>query len=228
MRDFWTFIKRCLRFSFSHSWSAVDYGSTSSGVAVGFVLWKWGSLMSQDIQNAVASVGGWMIPVGAAALVTVIRIVLSPFWAWQEMKNERDILKAEGDVIRVYFVEEQKGGKWSKDGLVFRVVNKTDRDVYVSEVDLFGITSNGKEEAISYESSTLPRDDFWKPPIDPRNSAIIIFHITMNEIRARGYKQFFAIAFLKDDSKITGERLGITPPSEQAPHTEAPPLSPTS
>lgn len=144
------------------------------------------------------------------------------------MKKERDSLKAGNDVVRVYFVEEDKGGNHYSAGLVFRVVNKTKRDVYVSSVELFGITSSNKEEAVSFEGSTLPRDGFWGPPIDPHNSAIIIFHITLNEIRDRGYKQIFAVAILKDDSEVEGERVEVTPPSGQALDTGASPPLPTS
>ena len=170
--------------------------------------------------------GGLTIPSWGYWIIAFATLYSAFFRAWKEIKIERDNLKTEKDIVSVYFVEEVESGHFYNAGLLFHVVNKTERDVYVSSVDLFGISSNGKEEAISYESSTVHRRDFWKSPIASRDSAGIIFHITMSAIRARGYKQIFAVAFLKDDSQIAGDRLGVTPPFEQAPDMEALPPSP--
>ena len=50
-------------------------------------------MMDAATQNNVTGLGAFLIPVTACALISALRLIMSPFWAWQEMKNERDAAK---------------------------------------------------------------------------------------------------------------------------------------
>jgi hypothetical protein len=95
MPNYWTFVSRCLRFTFSHSWGALDYASTACGICVGFIVWKWGPLMDPATQKNMAELGGWVIPLTAFALVTIIRFVMAPYWTWKEERERAQFLQDE-------------------------------------------------------------------------------------------------------------------------------------
>ena len=102
MRDFFRFLGKCLSFTFRRTWGVFDTLTTLLSSVAAILIYYWREQMSAEGQELAGALGGWIIPIIAAALVTLVRFLFSPYWVYQEVCKERDAaleeLRAEQDV----------------------------------------------------------------------------------------------------------------------------------
>ena len=78
---------RCIRAAFRHSLGSADAAIMLTSILAGGAA----DLFGVDIP---VNVGSWQFAAGVLGLVVLVRLAIAPYWAWQEVREERDRLKA--------------------------------------------------------------------------------------------------------------------------------------
>lgn len=171
MRIFLRFIWRCLRLTFTHSWGVVEKLSCFIGLTLPIIarfLPDWFSGEGEKLKDIYL----WLIPLSGAAALIIVRLFMSPFWAYREaldaknkaesiLENSRKpkpSLKIELKSFQLaeYHAMGPKAGttEVTRDGISVAVTN-IGPEVSISAIDLFVTKHNGEEIALPAKLPTL-------------------------------------------------------------------------
>jgi hypothetical protein len=101
--DFGGFVGKCLAQAFQHSWATVGNLSTIASIALPMVLFYLSDskpTWAEKVNDLV-----WQIPLCITAAIVLARLLLSPFWVYQETRREIGELKEQIKQAEVIFTK---------------------------------------------------------------------------------------------------------------------------
>lgn len=103
------YIKTCLRIAWRHSWERSQSVTAIVWVGINAAAWKWPWLVSYVSGGKITEVNDWALAAILFGGIVVLRLLLSPYWAWKEMRAERDAKDLEKEA-KLSHVEKERAG----------------------------------------------------------------------------------------------------------------------
>ena len=95
------YIKACLRIAWRHSWERSQSVTAILWVGINAAAWKWPWLVSYASGGKITEINDWALAAILFGGIIVLRLLLAPYWAWKEMKAERDAALSELELPKV-------------------------------------------------------------------------------------------------------------------------------
>ncbi|MFZ1221412.1 MAG: hypothetical protein WAO00_19130 [Chthoniobacterales bacterium] len=181
--------------------------------------------MEPATQNNVAAIGGWVIPLTAFALVTIIRLFMAPYWTWKEERDRARKLQdklTDYDETPVFPIVEMPS---SNEPIRVKLINKGRDDEPIEAVCLY-LCDGGKNERFGIIEHD--QDGRAMPLTMGRKTNLrVTFDLLPIHCMQWGVKSVFAVVSLQDGREREGDHYTIrysTPLDEllAAPVTHAP------
>jgi hypothetical protein len=128
------FIGICLKIACRHSWERSQTVTTIILMLIGFITWKWPSVISSLFGGRVVTIPESTLLFFVLVAIILIRLGLSPYWAFQDLKKERDEFKLDLDELREII---RQRGKSKTETLLSKAVDMMRESQKSRIADLF-------------------------------------------------------------------------------------------
>lgn len=198
--------------------------SAALWVAINVAVWKWPWLVSYASSGAITRVEDWSIAAILFGGIIALRLLLSPYWAWKEMKTQRDTARA--DAAKALASKGEEIAAFRKQGEDREKADKKHAlkiiDAYVAAVQsgktpLQALLAAGAADFDSNDEVVRLCDDLAR--FGHGNP----FDMLLADYPKEGYLQFLEVA------RVRGKRLSRESIYEDAlemSHPASPPASP--